>query len=55
MMKMPTAMPVMARAGYSQRVHDGTVGVPGVLAVAEAVSVIALPFLRGWSSGYPVH
>jgi hypothetical protein len=37
MMKMPTAMPVMARAGLSQRVHAG---VAGVLEVVEAVSVI---------------
>lgn len=37
MMKMPTAMPVMARAGLSQRVHFGVVG---VFEVVEAASVI---------------
>jgi hypothetical protein len=38
MMKMPTAMPVMARAGLSQRVQVAEVGA----GVVDVVSVIAL-------------
>lgn len=41
MTKMPTAMPVMARIGLSQRVHAGVVG---VLEVVLAVPVIMLTF-----------
>lgn len=47
MMKIPTAMPVMARIGLSQRAQVGMLGVPEVV---EAVSVVtAYPFRAGCS------
>lgn len=52
MMKTPSAMPVMARIGLSQRVQVGVVGVfgGGDEVVVAAVSVMtAYPFRAGWS------
>jgi hypothetical protein len=45
MMKMPTAMPVIARIGLSQRVQDGVVGLAGVVGAVSVVT--ADPFRAG--------